>query len=73
MAQYVEPHSGIHSWEDNKLFHKCEHGQLNNTAYKESKFGVNLFRIFPDFPAFGLNTDFVFSPNAGKSGKNADQ
>ena len=20
---------GIHSWEDNKLFHKCEHGQLD--------------------------------------------
>ena len=29
--------------------------------------------FFPDFPAFRLNTDFVFSPNEGKSGKNADQ
>ena len=28
---------------------------------------------FPDFPAVGLNTESVFSPNAGKSVKNADQ
>ena len=29
--------------------------------------------FFPDFPAFGLNTKRYSSPNAGKSGKNADQ
>ena len=28
--------------------------------------------LFPDFPAFGLNTE-RFCPNARKSGKNADQ
>ena len=41
---------------------------------KESVFGIVLVRIFPDFPAFGLNTELpVFGPNAGKSGKNAYQ
>ena len=29
-------------------------------------------KLFPDFPAFGLNTE-RFSPNARKSVKNADQ
>ena len=29
--------------------------------------------FFTDFPAFGLNTDSVFSPTAGKSGKYAEK
>ena len=70
MAQYVEPHSGIHSWEDNKLFHKYEHGQLDNTAYKESIFGVNLVRIFPRFSR--IRTEYGLRMQS-ESGKNADQ
>ena len=41
---------------------------------KSVRFGVILVLIFSHFPAFGLNTEiYVFSPNAAKCGKNADQ
>ena len=38
-------------------------------------FGVILVRIFPHFPAFGLDAErySVFSPNAGKCRKNSDR
>ena len=35
------------------------------TAWKVSKYGVF---SGPYFPAFGLNTEYIFSPNAGKYG-----
>ena len=45
------------------------------TVEKESVFRVILVRIFPRFSC--IRTEYgeisVFSPNAGKSGKNADQ
>ena len=66
MAQYVEPHSGIHSWEDNKLFHKYEHGQLDNTAYKESIFGVNLVPIFPRFSRIRTEYGLRIESECGK-------
>ena len=40
---------GIHSWEDNKLFHKCEHGQLD----QERK------RLKTDSPSFLALKDVV--------------
>ena len=47
---------------------------VSSTAWKVSVFGVILVRFFPHFPAFGLNTNrYVFNPNAGKCGKNAEQ
>ena len=43
---------------------------LSCTAQKESVLGVILVRIFP---AFSRIRTSVFSPNAGKCGKNAEQ
>ena len=55
-----------------KLFLK----NINLPLHKKSPYSELFWSaFFPDFPAFGLNTEryYVFSPNAGKSGKNADQ
>ena len=49
---------------------------LSHTLRKKSPYSQLFWSgFFPDFPAFGLNTPYlsVFSPNAGKSGENADQ
>ena len=59
--------------------------RLKSLRKKSPYSGLFCSTFFPDFPAFGLNTEStntpteygeyisVFSPNAGKSGKNADQ
>ena len=50
--------------------------RVRHTLRKKSSYS-ELFcsAFFPDFPAFGLNTLYlsVFSPNAGKCGKNEEQ
>ena len=44
---------------------------ITDTALKSTSSDLFWSSFFPDFPAFGLKTSF--SPNAGKTGKNADQ
>ena len=53
----------VNFYEKSPLHKKCQYSELFWSAF------------FPHFPAFGLNTErySVFSPNAGKCGKNADQ
>ena len=52
---------GIHSWEDNKLFHKCEHGQLdkerkwlktNSPSFLASKIVIENKKILADIKYF---------------------
>ena len=63
-------------WSKTEKLHNCVRPFLLLTLHKKSPY-LELFCsvFFPHFPAFGLNTEYlsVFSPNAGKCGKNADQ
>ena len=55
---------------------RCKFVYLYSTLRKKPPYSELFWStFFPHFPAFGLNTErySVFSPNAGKRGKNADQ
>ena len=68
----IGPSFSLHFWE-------FRNKRVTSTAEKETVFGVILVHIFPTF--FRIRTEYeeirtylsVFSPNAGKCGKNADQ
>ena len=54
---------------------KTLHSQCTAPSRRKKSLHSELFwsAFFPDFPAFVPNTVSVFSPNTGKSRKNADQ